>query len=79
MRSLYISQQGCYISLQQETLIVKQGDTIHGSVQLPLLEQILVFGKSQITTQVILACLSRDIPIAYLSRMVILLWADSAY
>ena len=69
MRSLYVSQQGCYISLQQETLIVKQGDTIQGSVQLPLLEQILVFGKSQITTQVILACLRRDIPIAYLSRM----------
>ena len=38
-------------------------------MQLPLLEQILVFGKSQITTQVIRACLWRDIPIAYLSRM----------
>jgi CRISPR-associated protein Cas1 len=69
MRSLYISQQGCYITLQQETLIVKQGETILGQVQLPLLEQILVFGKSQITTQVIRTCLWRDIPIAYLSRM----------
>ena len=69
MRSLYISQQGCYVSLQQETLIVKQGTTIQGQVQLPLLEQILVFGKSQITTQVIRACLQRNIPIAYLSRM----------
>ena len=69
MRSLYISQQGCYITLQQETLIVKQGETVYRQVQLPLLEQILVFGKSQITTQVIRACLWRDIPIAYLSRM----------
>lgn len=69
MRTLYVSQQGCYVSLQKETLIVKQRNTILGEVQLPLLEQILVFGKSQVTTQVIRTCLSRDIPIAYLSRM----------
>jgi CRISPR-associated protein Cas1 len=69
MRTLYVSRQGCYIALKGETLIVKQGETIHGEVQLPLLEQILIFGKSQITTQVIRTCLWRDIPIAYLSRM----------
>lgn len=69
MQTLYVSQQNCYVCLHQETLLVKQGETIHGEVQLPLLEQILVFGKSQITTQAIRACLSRDIPIAYLSRM----------
>ncbi|MDV2992016.1 MAG: CRISPR-associated endonuclease Cas1 [Chroococcidiopsis sp. SAG 2025] len=69
MRSLYISQQGCYVSLEKETLIVKQGKIILGQVQLPHLEQILVFSKSQITTQVIRACLWRNIPIAYLSRM----------
>jgi CRISPR-associated protein Cas1 len=38
-------------------------------VQLPLLEQVLIFGKSQMTTQAIRECLLRDIPIAYLSRM----------
>lgn len=69
MRTLYVSQQGCYVALRQETLIVKQGETIHGQVQLPLLEAILIFGKSQVTTQVIRTCLWRDIPIAYLSRM----------
>jgi CRISPR-associated protein Cas1 len=69
MRTLYVSQQGCYVALQQETLVVKQGETIHARVQLPLLEQILIFGKSQVTTQVIRTCLWRDIPIAYLSRM----------
>lgn len=69
MRTLYVSQQGCYVSLQQETLIVKQGETVRAQVQLPLLEQILIFGKSQVTTQVIRTCLWRDIPIAYLSRM----------
>lgn len=69
MRTLYVSQQGCYVTLQQETLVVKQGETIHARVQLPLLEAILIFGKSQVTTQVIRTCLWRDIPIAYLSRM----------
>jgi CRISP-associated protein Cas1 len=69
MRTLYVSQQGCYVSLNGETLIVKQGDTIYGQVQLPLTEQILIFGKSQVTTQAIRACLWRNIPIAYLSRM----------
>ncbi len=69
MRTLYVSRQGCYITLKGETLIIKQGETIHGEVQLPLLEQILIFGKSQITTQAIRTCLWRDIPIAYLSRM----------
>ncbi len=69
MQTLYVSQQNCYVCLHQETLLVKQGETIHGEVQLPLLEQILIFGKSQITTQAIRACLWRDIRIAYLSRM----------
>jgi CRISPR-associated protein Cas1 len=69
MRSLYISQQGCYVSLEQETIVVKQGKTVLGQVQIPHLEQILIFGKSQITTQVIRTCLWRNIPIAYLSRM----------
>jgi CRISP-associated protein Cas1 len=69
MQTLYVSEQNCYVCLQKETLIVKQGDTVYVEVQLPLLEQILIFGRSQITTQVIRACLWRDIPIAYLSRM----------
>lgn len=69
MRTLYISQQGCYLSLHQEQVLIKQGQTILDTVQLPLLEQILIFGKSQVTTQVIRACLWREIPIVYLSRM----------
>lgn len=69
MISLYLSQQGCYICLDQETLIVKQKAHILQRVQLPLLEQVLIFGKSQITTQAIRACLSRNIPIVFLSRM----------
>jgi CRISPR-associated protein Cas1 len=69
MRTLYISEQNCYLSLDKESVFVKQGNTVCGEVQLPLLEQILIFGKSQISTQVIRSCLWRDIPIGYLSRM----------
>ena len=69
MRSLYVSHQGCYVSLQRECAVVKRRDHILAKVQLPLLEQILIFGKSQVTTQLIRACLFRNIPIAYLSRM----------
>jgi len=69
MRSLYVSQSGCYLSLKQEQVVIKQGQTVLEQVPLPMLEQILVFGQSQVTTQLILACLWRKIPIVYLSRM----------
>jgi CRISP-associated protein Cas1 len=69
VKTLYVSQPDCYIALQQENIIVKKGDVILAKMQIPLLEQILVFGKSQISTQAIRTCLWRNIPIAYLSRM----------
>jgi CRISP-associated protein Cas1 len=69
MRSLYVSGQNCYVTVQQEALVIKQGKDVCYEVQLPLLEQVLIFGSSQITTQAIRACLWQDIPIAYLSRM----------
>jgi CRISPR-associated protein Cas1 len=69
MKTLYISQQGCYLCLAQELMLVKFKGNIINQVQIPLLEQILIFGKSQITTQAIRACLWRDIPIVYLSKM----------
>jgi CRISPR-associated protein Cas1 len=68
-RSLYVSQQGCSLSLRQEQVLIKQHDVLLDEVQLPMLEQILIFGQSQVTTQLIRACLQRDIPIVYLSRM----------
>jgi CRISPR-associated protein Cas1 len=69
MKSLYISQQGCYVKLDREKVLIQRKKETLAEVQLPLIEQILIFGKSQLTTQVIRACLQRNIPIAYLSRM----------
>jgi CRISP-associated protein Cas1 len=68
LRTLYILEQGCTINLDGELLIIKKKDCILNRAQIPLLEQILVFGNSQITTQAIKACLKRNIPIAYLSQ-----------
>jgi CRISPR-associated protein Cas1 len=69
MKTLYVSQQGCTVSVQQEQLLVKRGAHLLGQMALPTLEQVLIFGQSQITTQAIRACLDRQIPIAYLSRL----------
>ncbi|MBW4507994.1 MAG: CRISPR-associated endonuclease Cas1 [Scytonematopsis contorta HA4267-MV1] len=69
MKTLYVSAQYCYVTLQQEALVIKQKDKVLSEVQLPLLEQVLIFGSSQMTTQAIRACLFQDIAIAYLSRM----------
>lgn len=69
MKTLYVSQQGCYVGLRQECLEVRRKDEVLARVQLPLTEQVLIFGKSQVTTQAIRACLWRDIPIVYLSRL----------
>jgi CRISPR-associated protein Cas1 len=69
MTSLYVSAQGCYVSLNQQYLLVKQRGQTIAEVQLPHTEQILIFGKSQITTQAVRACLKHNIAIVYLSRM----------
>ena len=63
MKSLYVAQPGCYISLKQEQLLVKRSKEIIQTVQLPHLEQIFIFSASQVTTQAIRACLTRQIPI----------------
>ncbi len=69
MKTLYITQHGCYVSLKKDQVVIKQKDVVFQTAQLPFVEQILVLGKSQLTTQLICACLERDIPIGYLSKM----------
>ena len=69
MRTLYVSEQGCYLRLRQEYLGVWRQQACLTEIQLPHLEQVLIFGQSQLSTQAIRACLWRDIPIIFLSRM----------
>lgn len=68
MRTLYVSRQGCWVGVRQECLrVVWRGEVVE-EVGLPTLEQVLVFGRSQVSVDAIRACLQRDVPVAFLSR-----------
>jgi CRISPR-associated protein Cas1 len=69
MRTLYVSRQGCTIRLSKTyCLEIQHRQQTLDRIQLPHLEQIAIFGRSEITTPALRACLERDIPIAHLSR-----------
>jgi len=67
-QTLYLSRQGCHVSLEAEYIIVRHQKNLIHQVQLPLIDLILIFGYSQLTTQLIRACLQRGVTIAYLSK-----------
>ncbi|MEO0804258.1 MAG: CRISPR-associated endonuclease Cas1, partial [Cyanobacteria bacterium J06642_2] len=69
MRTLYVSESGCRVTVRQESLVVIRRETELGRVALPLVELVLIFGQAQVTTQAMRACLNRHVPIAFLSRM----------
>jgi CRISPR-associated protein Cas1 len=68
MRSLYLLRPHGTASLDGEQLVVTSDEQELDRMSLPLLDQILVIGHMQLTTQLIRACLRRGIPIAYLSK-----------
>jgi CRISPR-associated protein Cas1 len=67
MRTVYLLRPHGTASLDGEQLVVRSDDQELDRTPLPLLDQILVLGQLQLTTQLIRACLSRGIPIAYLT------------
>lgn len=68
MRTLYLLRPHGTATLDGEQLVVRSEEQELDRMALPLLDQILVLGKMQLTTQLVRACLRRGIPIAYLSR-----------
>ena len=67
MRSLYLLRSHGTAGVEGEQVVVRcRGEEID-RVRLPLLDQILVMGNLQLSTPLLKACLSRTIPIAYLS------------
>ena len=64
MRTLYLMRPHGTVCLDGEELVVRSGEEELDRTALPLLDQILVVGQMQITTQLIRACLRRGIPIA---------------
>ena len=67
MRSLYLLRPHGTAGIEGEQLVVRSEEQELDRMGLPLLDQILVVGQMQLTTQLIRACLRRGIPIAYLS------------
>jgi CRISPR-associated protein Cas1 len=55
------------VGIEGEQLVVRSEEQELDRMGLPLLDQILVVGQMQLTTQLICACLRRGIPIAYLN------------
>ena len=67
MRTLYRLRPHGTAGIDGEQLVVSSGEQELDRMSLPLLDQILVLGHLQLTTQLIRACLRRGIPIAYLT------------
>ena len=68
MRTLYLLRAHGTAALDGEQLVVRSDEEELDRMALPLLDQILVLGKMQLTTQLVRACLRRGIPIAYRTR-----------
>lgn len=67
LRTLYILQHGQVLAKESERLIVKQEQKIVREIPAIKVDQIMVFGNAQITTQAMQFCLQEKIPIYLLS------------
>lgn len=65
---LYLTVQGSRLELQGGTLKVSQPDGVLRTLPKEQVESISIFGRVQLTTDVIRHCLTREIPIAYYSK-----------
>lgn len=67
MRTLYLQQQGSVLSKEQERLIVSFDKEVITEIPILKVEQVIIFGNIQLTTQAMQACLIRGIPITFLT------------
>jgi len=67
LRTLYLLQHGQVLGKESERLIVRQEHTIVREIPAIKVDQVMVFGNAQITTQAMHFCLQERIPIYLLS------------
>jgi len=67
LRTLYLLQQGAVLSKENERFVVLKSGEVIKEIPAIKVDQILVFGNIQITTQAMKFCLESDIPIILLS------------
>jgi len=66
--SLYLLEQGSQVSKKGNQLLVLRQDGQAQEIPFPLIERILIFGRSHLTLDVTRGCLLRQVTVAYLSR-----------
>lgn len=67
MSYLYITENGVTVSFEANYVKVRNHDGITRDIPIETLESISVFTKAQITTQCIIECMKKGIPISYYS------------
>lgn len=67
LQTLYLLEHGCVLGKQHERLVVRKEGRVLQEVLALKVDQIMVFGNAQITTQAMQFCLLEKIPIVLLS------------
>lgn len=67
MATLYITEQGATISKVDERIVVRKGDQVLQDIPAIKLDQIVILGNAQLTTQLVKFLLDKHIDVAYLS------------
>ncbi len=67
LRTLYLMEHGCVLGKESERLVVRKNGAVLQEIPAIKVDQIMVFGHSQITTQAMAFCLIERIPIVLLS------------
>ncbi len=67
LRTLYLLQHGQVLGKESERLVVRQEHTVVREIPAIKVDQVMVFGNAQITTQAMHFCLQERIPIYLLS------------
>ena len=67
LQTLYVTEHGCVLGKEYERFIVRREGQVLQEIPALKVDQIMIFGNSQITTQAMQFCLLEKIPIVLLS------------
>jgi CRISPR-associated protein Cas1 len=66
-RALYLTTQGCRVTLRGEVLVVKDEDGVLGEFRVQDVSHLALFGNIQVTTQALHCLCDAEVPVAYFS------------
>lgn len=69
MAKLYITEDNASISISDRCVKIRYGEKYCSKVPVETLESISIFGRAQVTTQCLVECMKRGIPVTYYSRV----------